>query len=137
MTERYLLDSNIVSDLIRNPNGMAASGIRRVGPDAICTSAIVAAELRYGGAKRMSARLIQRIEIVLAVLDVLPFDEDATFHYAHVRTELEARGRPISSNDLLIAAHALATGSILVTHNRREFERVRGLPLEDWLAPPA
>jgi tRNA(fMet)-specific endonuclease VapC len=135
VTDRYLLDSNILSDLLRNPHGLIAEGIRHVGPDAVCTSVIVAAELRYGGAKRMSVQLITRIEVILAALEVMPFDDDASHEYAHLRAELEGRGQPIGANDLLIAAHALATKTILVTHNTREFGRVRGLRVEDWLAP--
>jgi tRNA(fMet)-specific endonuclease VapC len=74
---RYLLDTNIVSDLVRNPQGRAAEDIRRVGEMQVCTSIIVAAELRYGAAKSGSPRLARQLDAVLVVLDVLPFDAPA------------------------------------------------------------
>lgn len=132
---RYLLDTNILSDLIRNPAGAAAGRIRQVGEDAVCTSIVVAAELRYGTAKKGSARLLRRVEDLLADLPVLPLDVPADAEYGGIRAELEAAGQPIGGNDLLIAAHAYALGLTLVTANEREFRRVRGLKLENWLAP--
>lgn len=131
---RYMLDTNIISDLIRNPQGKAARRIGKVGEDKICTSIIVAAELRYGGAKSGSARLASIIENLLAEISVLPFEPPADAEYAAVRAALEGAGTPIGSNDLLIAAHARATGSTLVTANIDEFRRVRDLEVENWLA---
>ncbi|MBY6265320.1 type II toxin-antitoxin system VapC family toxin [Azospirillum sp. 412522] len=131
---RYMLDTNMMSDLVRNPSGMVAGHVRRVGEDAICTSIVVAAELRYGAAKKASARLSQRVEALLSDVAVLPFDQPADAEYGRIRAELEAAGHPISGNDLLIAAHALALDNVLVTANMREFQRVRGLAVENWLA---
>jgi tRNA(fMet)-specific endonuclease VapC len=131
---RYMLDTNIVSDLIRNPQGRAAKRIAKLGEDNICTSVIVAAELRYGCAKSGSKRLIKAIEDLLGEIHVLPFEVPADTEYGRIRAELEAAGRPIGGNDLLIAAHAYATGATIVTANTGEFKRVRGLSVENWLA---
>jgi len=131
---RYMLDTNIISDLIRNPQGRAAKRIAKVGEDNICTSIIVAAELRYGGAKSGSKRLLKAVEDLLGEIDVLPFDVPADAEYGGIRSELEAAGKPIGSNDLLIAAHAYATGATIVTANADEFKRIRGLSVENWLA---
>jgi len=128
-----MLDTNIVSDLIRNPQGKAAKRVARVGGDNICTSIIVAAELRYGCAKTGSARLRKAVEDLLGEINILPFDAPANANYGAIRAELEARGRPIGSNDLLIAAHAQATGATIVTANIDEFKRVRGVKMENWL----
>ena len=130
---RYLLDTNIVSDLIRNPGGRATQRIREVGEEQVCTSIVVAAELRYGAAKKASAPLTARIEAVLGVVPVLPLDEPADAAYGAIRARLEANGRVISGNDMLIAAHALALGCTVVTDNEDEFRRVEGLRCENWL----
>src|SRR5208282_5972424 len=103
---RYLLDTNIVSDLVRNPQGRVADHIRKVGEVQVCTSIIVAAELRYGAAKKGSPRLTAQLEAVLAALDVLPFETPADTAYGALRTRLEQAGTPIGGNDLLIAAQA-------------------------------
>ena len=125
---RYLLDTNVVSDLVRNPQGKVAQRIRKVGEAPVCTSIIVAAELRYGAAKKGSARLLQQLEAVLSALEVLPFEPPADAIYASLRTALEEEGgTPIGANDMLIAAHALALGSTIVTDNEKEFARVRDL----------
>lgn len=131
---RHLLDTNVISDLIRNPQGNAAREIARVGEDSICTSIIVAAELRYGSAKSGSARLSKAVEDVLAEIDILPFDVPADTEYGTIRSELEAAGKPIGANDMLIAAHARAIGATVVTANVDEFKRVEGLKVENWLA---
>lgn len=130
---RYMLDTNVISDLIRNPQGRAAKRIATMGEDKICTSIIVAAELRYGCAKSGSKRLTKAVEDLLGEISVLPFDVPADADYGDIRTSLEAGGTPIGSNDLLIAAHAHATGATMVTANADEFKRVRGLKVENWL----
>src|SRR6516164_8259617 len=129
-----MLDTNVISDLIRNPQGKAAKRIARVGEDSICTSIIVAAELRYGCAKSGSKRLLKAVQDLLGEMSVLPFDVPADAEYGGIRSALEAAGRPIGSNDLLIAAHAHATGATVVTADEAEFKRVRGLKVENWLA---
>lgn len=129
----FLLDTNIVSDLIRHPQGPVAAWIAEVGEDKVATSIIVAAELRFGAERRGSARLTDQMNAVLRLLPVLPLDTDADARYGELRADLERRGLPIGGNDMLIAAHALALGMTVVTDNTREFERVAGLPIENCL----
>ena len=130
---RYLLDTNVVSDLVRNPQGKVAQRIRKVGEGEVCTSIIVAAELRYGAAKKGSPRLSSKLEVVLVVLEVLPFETPADAPYGLLRTRLEQAGTPIGANDLLIAAQALALGYTIVSDNEKEFARVDDLLRENWL----
>ncbi len=133
---RYLLDTNIVSDLVKRPQGPVAEKIGRLSSEErnqLCTSIIVAAELRYGFAKKGATKLGQRIEKLLEMVDVLPFDVEADKHYGRIRVELERRGAIIGANDMLIAAHTIAVDAVLVTDDVREFERVGGLNLENWL----
>jgi tRNA(fMet)-specific endonuclease VapC len=132
MTQR-LLDTNILSDLIRNPQGVVADQIRKVGAANICTSIIVAAELRFGAEKKGSRRLADRIAAILETLEVLPVSAPADAAYATIRTSLEKAGRPMGANDLLLAAQVVSLGCILVTDNEQEFRRVRGLSIENWL----
>jgi tRNA(fMet)-specific endonuclease VapC len=130
---RYLLDTNILSDLVRRPQGRIAEQIRKAGERQVCTSIIVAAELRYGATKKGSQRLTAQLEAVLGALDVLPFEAPADAVYGLIRTRLEQAGRPIGGNDFLIAAQALALGCTIVTDNEAEFARIDGLPRENWL----
>ena len=128
---RYLLDTNIVSDLVRRPQGRIAEHIRKVGEAQVCTSIIVAAELRYGAAKKSSQRLAVQLETVLGALDGLPFEAPADAAYGLIHTRLEHAGTPIGANDLLIAAQTLALGYAIVTDNEAEFARIDGLPREN------
>lgn len=134
MTSLYMLDTNIVSELARNPQGVVTGRIAEVGPDAICVSIITAAELRFGCARKGSAKLLSQIEAILESVQVLALDVPADAEYGGIRAELEAAGKPIGPNDLLIAAHACTLGAVLVTANTGEFARVRGLRVENWLA---
>ena len=129
----YLLDTNILSDLIRHPDGLVARRVEQVGQKEIFTSIIVAAELRYGCAKKGSAKLLERVQGLLETIPVLPLDMPTDAQYGLIRAELEAAGQPIGMNDLLIASHALALGLTLVTDKTSEFSRVRGLKVENWL----
>ena len=129
---RYLLDTNAVSQLVSRPGGELAQRIAALEPGSVAISVIVAAELRYGVNRRGSARLTERLEAVLSAIDVLPLEEPADRHYGAIRNDLERVGRPISRNDLFIAAHARALGVTLVTNNIREFSRVPDLVVEDW-----
>jgi tRNA(fMet)-specific endonuclease VapC len=131
---RYLLDTNIISDLVRQPQGRAAKRIAEIGDCHILTSVIVAAELRYGCRKAGSARLSATVEALLFEIEAIPFAEAASRAYADLRTALEAKGQPIGGNDMLIAAQALSLGCIMVTANTAEFERVDGLKVENWLS---
>jgi len=128
-----LLDTNILSDLIRHPQGNVANKIQTVGETAICTSIIVAAELRFGAAKSGSTPLTDRVDIILSALEVLPFDPPADRHYADIRQQLTRRGEIIGPNDLLIAAHARSQNLTVITANTREFSRVPELGVENWL----
>ena len=132
---RYLLDTNIVSDLIRHPQGRVAQHIRKVGEAQVCTSIIVAAELRYGGTEKGS-QLTAQLEAVLGALDVVPFEAPADAVYGLIRTRLEQAGTPIGGNDLLIAAQAIVLRYTIVTDNEGEFGRIEGLPRENWLRYP-
>ena len=133
MARRFLLDTNIVSDVARFPRGSVAEHIAAVGERQVCTSIVVAAELRYGAARRRSDRLTRRIETILTAIDVLALDEPADRRYAELRTHLDRRGTPIGPNDLLIAAQALALDLTVVSANVDEFMRVPGLRIENWL----
>lgn len=128
----FLLDTNTCIYIInRRPAGVferfAGLGYGQVG-----ISSITGAELCFGVSKSGSARNQRALDKFLAPLELRPFDDDAMRQYGNLRAELEARGTPIGAMDLLIAAHALALGSVLVTNNLREFQRVPGLELENW-----
>lgn len=133
MTRFYMLDTNIVSELARNPRGSLSRRIEAVGPEAICVSIITASELRYGCAKKGSAKLLAQIEAILESVQVLALEVPTDAEYGGIRAELEAAGKPIGPNDLFIAAHAYALGAVLVTANVGEFRRVRALQVENWL----
>ena len=130
----WLLDTNMVSDWVRHPQGEVRHKVAAVGEANVLTSIVVACELRYGAAKRGSMRLIERIENILQELDIQPLGPEADRHYARLRCELERKGTPIGNQDMLIAAHALALDANLVTANTREFARIEELKLENWLA---
>ena len=134
MKPLYMLDTNIISDLARNPSGPVAKHIADVGTVGICVSIITAAELCYGCAKMGSPRLLAQFEAILGGVQVLALDVPADAEYGGIRAELEAAGQPIGPNDLLIAAHAYALDAVLVTANVREFSRIRALKVENWLA---
>lgn len=127
-----MLDTNIVSELIRHPGGLASQRARTAA-DEVGVSIVVAAELRYGCAKKGSAQLSRRVEAILSELPILPFEVPGDVAYGGLRAELEAGGQPIGANDLLIAAHARMLGATLVTANVGEFRRVPGLTVENWM----
>jgi tRNA(fMet)-specific endonuclease VapC len=130
---RYLLDTNIVSELIKNPQGAIAERMQKSGLEKYCcTSIIVACELRYGAAKKQSPKLSFNVEQVLNSLPVLSLEDSTDEVYAKIRVNLEGRGLPIGHHDLLIAAHALSVGLTVVTANEREFTRVENLTVENW-----
>ena len=133
MSYTFLLDTNIISDLVRNPTGAVYQRINDVGEASISTSIVVACELHFGAQKSGSARLQQQLESILNLMNVLPLESPVDEHYAEIRTRLEQLGTPIGPNDLLIAAHALALDLTLVTANMREFERVPNLQVVNWL----
>jgi tRNA(fMet)-specific endonuclease VapC len=132
-----MLDTNALSELIRNPQGSLATTLSAMDPDTLCTSIVAACELRFGAQRRGSATLTRRVEQLLQALTVLPFDAPADEHYADIRGTLERSGTPIGSHDLFIAAHARSRHMTLLTRNLREFQRVPGLVVEDWPATAA
>ena len=130
-----LLDTNICIHVInaRPPAVLERFRQHQMGEIGVCS--VVAAELAYGVAKSGSTRNRQALEMFLAPLVILPFDEAALWVYGDLRAELERKGTPIGSLDTMIAAHALSRKSTLVTNNTREFARVPGLALENWVQP--
>ena len=130
---RYLLDTNIISALIRDPDGPVAEHIREAGETNVYTSIIVAAELHFGVAHSGSARLAARLAGALARIEALPLQAPADAIYGELRARLRRIGNQIGGNDLMIASHALALGHTLVTDNGREFSRIAELPIENWL----
>jgi tRNA(fMet)-specific endonuclease VapC len=134
----YLLDANALSELLREPFGPVAAIYRRKANESdtrVLTSVIAACELRFGAEKKGSPRLAERVDRLLASFEVAPLARDADTAYAVLRADLERKGQLIGPNDMLIAAHALALDAILVTDNVREFKRVKGLKIENWLRP--
>jgi tRNA(fMet)-specific endonuclease VapC len=129
----FMLDTNIISDLVRNPGGRAAARLAEVGDEDVATSVIVAGELRYGCVNKGSARLTERVEAVLREIEVLSLKPEVSAHYGEIRLDLEARGLPIGLNDLWIAAQARSAEAVLVTDDEAEFRRVKGLVVENWL----
>jgi len=130
-----MLDTDIMSELIKNPRGLAAMKARE-RRDELCTSIIVASELRYGCARSGSVPLLRKAEDLLDEIGVVAFDVTADADYGRIRRELELAGQPIGANDLLIAAHARCLKLTLVTANIREFSRVGGLAIENWAERP-
>ncbi len=131
-----LLDTNICIHVInaRPPAVLDRFRQYRMGEIGICS--VVAAELAYGVAKSGSSRNRAALEMFLTPLAILPFDESAIWSYGNLRAELEKKGTPIGSLDTMIAAHALSQRATLVTNNTREFERVPGLQVENWVPQP-
>lgn len=134
MTHRYMLDTNVLSNLMRNPGGEIAKQIEAVGEDSICISVVVASELRYGAAKKQSDALTLRVDAVLSAIDILPMSPPVDKVYAEIRAQLNAKGTPIGPNDLFIAAHALTEHLTLITANEFEYKRVPSLPVINWEA---
>ena len=130
---RYLLDTNILSDLVRQPQGAVARRITEMGEETICTSIIVAAEIRFGAEKSGSNKLEDQVELILSAIEILPLESPADREYGKLRQYLARNGTPIGPNDMLIAAQALCAGLIVVTANTGEFSRVPGLIVENWL----
>lgn len=133
---RYMLDTDICSGVIKMRSPALLERFNSHAEE-ICVSSITLAEL-YFGAERSDAerrrRLLRTIEHLAGRLETLPFGEQAAVHYGQLRAELERAGKMIGSNDMLIAAHARSEGLTVVTNNGREFERVPGLRVENWIA---
>lgn len=131
---KYLLDTDILSELIKQPRGYTAQKMALLeNEDSCCTNIIVACELRYGALKKGSPVLTNKVNQLLERIEVLPLKSNIVEHYARLRVTLERAGMPIGSNDLLIAAHACALGLVLVTGNVNEISRIPDLLVENWL----
>jgi tRNA(fMet)-specific endonuclease VapC len=136
---RYLLDTNILSHLVREPRGSVAAHMAAAGGSGVCaTSIVVSGEMRFGVLKRGSLRLTASVEAVLGSIAVLGLDDGVDRRYGIIRHALERSGNVIGANDLWIAAHAISLGLTLVTDNFGEFGRIEGLDLENWVGgrPP-
>ncbi len=129
---RRTLDTNICSYVLRRHPVAMLERFAGLARDQLWLSAIVAAELRFGAAKLASPRFSSAVESWIAGFDVQPWPLAATQHYAQARAALERAGQPIGGMDLMIAAHAMAEDSVVVTNNAREFLRVPGLAVEEW-----
>jgi tRNA(fMet)-specific endonuclease VapC len=128
----YMLDTNICIFAIKKHESVLAK-IKANRDKGICISAITLSELDHGVCNSsQQARNRLALTYFLTLADALPYDERAAAEYGALRTDLQRRGCPIGSMDTLIAAHAKASGMVLVTNNTGEFGRVRGLALEDW-----
>jgi tRNA(fMet)-specific endonuclease VapC len=132
VTVRFLLDTNVLSAMIRDPRGPIRQRIEMEGTHSIANSIIVAAELRFGAAKSGAPRIADSVEAVLARIEVLPWTTPCDRVYGKLRLGLEKAGTPIGALDLLIAAQAVALGLTVVTANLREFRRVPGLETSSW-----
>lgn len=130
---RVMLDTNIVSHIMRFPNSAAGDRLASYPPNQLAISSVVLAELRFGAVRVGSRRLQEQIVFALKTVATLPFDTAAAEHYADLRAHLERAGTMIGSNDLFIAAHARSLDATLITDNIREFSRVPNLRVENWL----
>ena len=132
----FLLDTNACIRILNGSSPTVAARLQATSPSEVRLCPVVKAELIYGA--RRSARVEDNLRLLLrffAPLVSLPFDDRCAEDAGLIRLDLERSGRPIGPSDLLIAATARANDLVLVTHNRREFERVPGLRIDDWEAP--
>ena len=130
---RYLLHTNICIYAINQRSDTVINRLKREGRSNLTTSVLVAAELAFGAEKSNRPETKQQLLLFLSGLQVLPWSESAVWHYARQRKQLKAAGTPIGEMDLLIASQALGEDLTLVTNNMREFERIEGLKLENWV----
>jgi tRNA(fMet)-specific endonuclease VapC len=133
-----MLDTNTASFVIRRRPAEVKARFDAVGHNKLAISVVVLAELWYGAELHPTRgdEIRRDIDDFRRRLNVLPWSVGAAAHYARIRTQLRKAGMPIGNMDLLIAAHALSENAVLVTNNLREFRRVSGLALEDWLPAP-
>ena len=134
---RYLLDTNIVIFILKQPLGGLAARLARVPPSDVAVCSVVEAELYYGATRYgVPQRRRAAPDGFLMPYRSLPFDSACVPHYANIRDQLERKGQVIGGNDLMIAAIALTHGLVVLTHNSGEFQRVPGLSAEDWVVAP-
>jgi tRNA(fMet)-specific endonuclease VapC len=131
---RYLLDTNIISDLMRNPGGMVARKIAEVGQKNIFTSVLAIGEVRYGIERRKSEKHAVALKAIMPFMNPEPFKAPADRLYATIRLTIEAMGLPVGQLDMLLGAQALASDAIFVTANEKHFRHMPGLKVENWLS---
>lgn len=130
----FLLDTDISIYLLKGEAPLVVDRLRALPADIIGTTAINAAELRYGAVhSQRPNKNIERVALFLAPLAVLPFDDEAAAHFARIKHDLASGGNLVGPMDLLIASIARASGATIVTNNVREFSRIKGLEVENWL----
>lgn len=130
---KYLLDTNICIYVINERPKQVLARFKRHRVGDIGISSITVSELAYGIAKSGSLRNREALQAFMLPLQIVDFDVDAAMTYGDIRADLETRGQPIGPLDFLIAAHAIALGATLVTNNEKEFKRVAGLRIENWV----
>ena len=128
----WMLDTDTCAYILRERAPQVLERLDQVAREEVVLSTIVCAELRYGAARLKSKKLAVTIEAWQGLFTILPWDEAASHAYARIRAALEAGGKPIGNLDVLIAAHAVACGAVLVTNNTRHLSQVRGLRIENW-----
>jgi tRNA(fMet)-specific endonuclease VapC len=133
LTTFYLLDTNILTDMARNPFGPCAHQLQNVGSDNVFTSVIAASEIQFGIEKFRAFRLLRQMERILETIEIRPLPIEVISTYSIMRADLEQRGLPVSANDMWIAAHAIAEDAVLVSNNLREFSRIQNLKVENWM----
>jgi tRNA(fMet)-specific endonuclease VapC len=132
MASQYLLDTNIASHIIKGNIPAVRRRLLRVPMSQVAISTVTEGELRYGLARRPGATQLQKVvEEFLLRVAILPWDSDSAQQYGHLRASLEGAGQPMGNLDLMVGAHALALGAILVT-NDQAFTRIKKLKVEDW-----
>lgn len=130
---KYMLDTNICIYVIKQKPESVIRRFLEHDPEEMCISAITYAEMMYGVEKSLAAEKNRlAMSLFLSPITMLDFDDHAALEYGKIRADLEKKGTPIGSMDLLISAHAKSEGLILVTNNTREFARVEGLRVENW-----
>ena len=127
----YMLDTDTVSFIVKKNSSVIRNLIKHED-DEICISAITYAELFYGLEKRGSERLFSEISSVIGKLSIIAFDDSQSELYGKIRFKLEQSGTPLGDMDILIAAAAMQTGAVLVSHNKNHFSRIKGIKIEDW-----
>ena len=133
MELRYLLDTNIVIYIRKKHPEDVLRRFSKLAPGEAGISVIAYGELIYGATKSSQRQVaLERLRELTEALPAVPLPEKAAETYGAIRAELAGRGEMIGSNDLWIAAHALASGLTLVTNNEKEFKRVRGLKVQNW-----
>lgn len=130
----YLLDTNIISDIARNPDGAAANRFAQTPADELCTSIVVSAEVLFGLARGAGHRMRDAMHAVLDSLPILSLEPPVDEIYANVRATMAEQGKAITPNDMFIAAHALALQATMVTADQG-FRLVPGLQVENWMKP--